>query len=118
MKCVPVMVSSPLRHWNIQHLEQVETIFHTYVFSPEEQVHACEITPSYRLQYVSTTVAPKCDAPKAIAEELQELEHDPSISQDDLLVQVHAIGSYVQGAPLDFESVDEATEYYQCNSPF
>jgi hypothetical protein len=97
----------------------IKDIFQTYVFDMNERTFCCEITPSYSLEPVYTSVEFTTDTPDEVRERLSEkYECEPS---DHSYMHCSRVQGYIKAHPDrhhhygEGESLDEAREFYQGN---
>lgn len=95
----------------------VKAVLTVYFYTPEERTHCCEITPSYDLRYLYTTLDLDLDTPEEKREELYEKWcTEPGEDTYMHCSRVEKMSDLKECG--DFDDMDEAREYLQGNCPF
>lgn len=109
------------RHYNLAEEDKplITRILDVFIYNPGERHHACEITPSYWLEHVYTTVETAVDTSDEDRERLDlKYAHEPT---EDCYMHISDVEKVPEDRRKDlgeFESLEEAREYAQGNCPF
>ncbi len=120
------------RNWNLDDKDRpfVEKITGVYFYDRNEHTHCCELTPSYYLRTLGSSIHFKSDTPDAVQERITDALASELYGGDDIymwVMHVEAIDDkhkHHYGALDDAddctkeEQEDAVREYYNGNSPF
>ena len=112
------VVMDDTQHFNIpaEDVPFIKQVLCVYVYDPEEATHCCELTPSRWLETCYTTVVTSEDCPEDVRERLWE--DYSTVYSDSCYMHCSDADRLESTEPREFDSLEDAREYFCGNCPF